>query len=340
MRTTLATTSLAMPADQSLLVKDVYAVEGAEDNNSVVDVLKDVGGELAKVIRNTPNMTQKVVQLGTEAATGRLTKDNAVQRVTGMLGGLNNVFSKLTGPVAEKISDTFGMDPRLTNQVFTVVKDAVTGQRISIRGAGGFYGNMSNASSVTSAIQQILGNKDIFESLDLGAEAAMLGELVNQAVRAGIPSAIDVLLRNASDDSTRRYIVTRNMAPILFSGDILTMEKTLEHVHPSVIASIRPKFAQDFLANFRLPYGTNQTEYLTYKNRVISVLTRINPNWDVELRDGQPILSLMPFVRMSRDAKEIFLTSDSYALQTTIASKFGEQSLSRLVRAQYPYFPI
>lgn len=340
MRTTLATATLEMPADQSLLVKDIYEIEGTENNTSVVDVLKDVGSDLAKVIRTTPNMTQKLLQLNTEAMTGRLTKENALRRVTQMLGGTNDVLGKLKGKLNDTLTNTFGMDPKLTNQVLTVIKDSVTGLNTYHRGPGGMFGNMSNASEVTRAIQGVLGNKDLIESLDLGAEAALAGELINQAVRAGIPTAIDVLLRNASNDYNRQYIISRNMAPILFSGDVATLENILNYTSPSVVGSIRPTFASDFLANLRLPYGTPYSDYPDIKSRVLSILDSIDPSWHLRMRDGELIATLIPFVRMSKDAKEIFLTSEAYRLQATIASKFGDTSMAKIIRAQYPYFPI
>ena len=340
MRTTLATATLEMPADQSLLVKDIYDIEGSENNTSVVDVLKDVGGDLAKVIRTTPNMTQKLLQLNVEAATGRLTKENAFRRITQTLGGSNDVLGKLKGKISDAIGNTFGMDPRLTNQVLTVITDSATGLNTYHRSPIGMYGNMSTASEVTRAIQGVLGNRDLIESLDLGAEAALVGELINQAVRAGIPTAVDVLLRNASNDANRRYIVTRNIAPILFSGDIATLENILNYTSPSVIGSLRPSFATDFLANLRLPYGTPYSEYPALKDQVISILDRINPSWHLRMRDGELIATLIPFVRMSKDAKEIFLTSEAYRLQTTVASKYGDTSMAKIIRAQYPYFPI
>lgn len=340
MRTTLATTTLAMPADQSLLVKDVYDIDGSQNNTSVIDVLKDVSGDIAKVIRNDPNLAQKVVMLGTDARSGRLTQQTTLNRVTSLLGGSNGILSDLSGSLATGLSNTFGMDPMLTNKVLTVVMDSVTGQPSYSYGQYGSYGNMSSASEVTRVIQRVLGNRDVFEQIDMGAEAAMLGELINQAVRAGIPSAVDILLRNASNNDNRRYIVTRNLTPILFSGDLATMEQAITYVAPSSIASLRPNFAREFLANFKLPFATTRGEYLSIKNRILALLSTINPNWPYRPRGSQLMLSLEPFTLMSKDAKEVFTMSDSFRTASIIASKFNAQALASLIRAQYPYFPI
>lgn len=338
MRSTLASTSVGMPSDQKLLVKDVHTVEGTANNTSIIDVLKDVGGDITKSIRTTPGAAQRITQLAMDAKKGNLSTATIVSRISSLIGG-GKAIDKLAGHVSVGIADTFGMDPMLASKVVTIVKDAA-GNPQQVKGRYGAYTDTSSASRITSTIQKFLGNKDVFKELDLGAEAAFAGELINQAVRAGIPSAVDSLLKNASTPENRKYIVTRNIAPILFSGDVATMEAAIKYVAPSTIASLRPKFAQDFLANFRLPYNTTRAEYLSYKNRAIAVLNTIDPNWAYGKRDGLPVLTLEPFVRMSQDAQTVFAMSDDFAVQALAGPSFPSKAIGTLVRSQYPYFPI
>lgn len=337
MRTSLASTSVSAPADQSLLVKDAYEVNDDSSYNKIVDVLKNAGSDITKALRTTPGMSNRITQLVVDAKTGRLNNQNILTRVSGLLGG-RRALNGLVGDVGTGIGKVFGMDPRLTNQVMTVVTDSLGNTSRSYNGRGGY--NDNSAVGVTRAIQAWLGNKEIIEQFDLGTEAAFIGELLNQAVRAGIPSAIDTLLRNADNDPMRRYIVVRNIAPILFSGDLATMENTLKHVSPSVIASARPRFALEFLSSFRLPYSTTKNEYLSYKNRIIVLLGRIDPNWSVSLRGDEPLYVLEPFTRMSKDAKAVFAMSSDYLLQSTIAEKFASKSVATLLKGQYRYFPV
>lgn len=336
MRSTLAPTSVSMPADQKLLVKDVYEVEGGQGNTSVVDVLKDVGSDITKSIRTTPGVATRIAQMAVEAKTGRLTTAGALMKVGQLLGG-RQLNDKLSNKLVSGISNTFGMDPRLTDHVMTVVKDSLGNQSRTYnqRGMGG-----ESATSLVSMLQRVLGDHELIGSLDLGAEAAMIGELLNQSVRAGIPSAVDALLRSAADDNQRRYIVTRNISPILFSGDIATMEAVLNHVSPSSVASLRPNFSTEFLANFKLPVNTRKDEHLSYKTRIITLLDRINPNWPVGLRNGIPMYTLEPFSRASRDSKVVFAASRDYSMQMLVAEKFTAKTVQSLIKGQYPYFPI
>lgn len=338
MRSTLASTHVGLVADQKPLVKDVYTVEGTANNTSVIDVLKDVTGDITKAIRTSPGAAQKITQLAMDARNGKLDKASVMSRVGSLLGG-SKVLDKLTGPIATGLTNTFGMDPALGKKVMTEVTNALG----SPERAENQYRSMlsfKNSSDVTNAIQRFLGNKAVINQFDLGAEAVVVGELLNQAVRAGIPSAVDVLVRTASSPEQRRYIITRNIAPILFSGDVATMEASITHVSPSVIASLRPNFAQDFLGNFRMPFGTKREAYLGYKTRILALLNSINPNWAYGKRAGQPMLSLVPFSRMSQDAILVFAMSDEYAMQSMIAGKFLSRPVATMVREQYPYFPI
>lgn len=338
MRSTLASTHTGLAADQKVLVKDVYTVEGTKDNTSVIDVLKDVGGDITKAIRTTPGAAQKITQLAMDAKKGRLDKTAVLSRVGSLLGG-TKVLDKLTGPISNGLTSAFGMDPALSKKVITQVTDALGNPQRAENQARSLF-DYKNASDVTNAIQRFLGNKDVINQFDLGAEAVMVGELLNQAVRAGIPSAVDVLVRNASSPEQRRYIITRNIAPILFSGDVATMEASISHVSPSVIASLRPNFAQDFLGNFRMPFGTTRDSYLSYKTRILALLNSINPNWPYGQRGGEKMLSLIPFSKMSQDATLVFAMSDEFSVQSMIAGKFLSRPVATMVREQYPYFPV
>lgn len=335
MRTQLSKTTLSIGPDDSLKVQDVYEIEGGPANTSVKDVLVGLKDEAVDTLRKTPRLAQQLTKLVVDAKSGRLDAVTAAKRIGSIFGNRGGVLDQLSTRATNMISSSLGMDPKLAKRVLMTVKDVGLGKDPTT----GFSRNMGSASGIVSSIQRLLGDKDVLSYVDLEAEAALLSGLLGEAVKAGIPQSVDLLLREAKSDAVRREVAARNMYAVVFSGSLVTVEKLTNYLPPEAIRAKYPNFARDFLAQFVLGPEDSANTYPDIKTRIVTLFNKVDPNWAKSLRNGQWVDSLAPFVRASDDAKKVFETSSGFRSAITIAADYRSVDLKSWIKKRYKYFP-
>lgn len=335
MRTTLSKTTLSTGPSDDLKVQDVYEVEGGVANTSVKDVLLGLKDEAVDTLRKTPKLAAQLTQLVAEAKSGRLDKLSAAKRIGNIFGNRGGVIDQLSTKATGLMSSTLGMDPKLAKRVMMTVKDIGMGADPLV----GFSRNMASAGGVVSSIQRLLGDKDILKYVDLEAEAALLSGLLGEAIKAGIPQSVDILLREATNEASRRQIASRNMYAVIFSGNLVTVEKMTNHLPPEALRAKYPNFARDFLAQFTLTATDTANDYPAIKTRILALFNKVDPTWDKSIRNGTLVDSLAPFVRASDDAKKVFETSPAYRSAITIAESFKAVEIKSWIKKRYQFFP-
>jgi len=335
MRTTLAPTTLSIGSTDDVLVKSSSEVTSTTDNTSVKDMLVGLKDETVDALRKTPKLASQLTKLVVDAKTGRLNATNALSRLNSVFGNKGGIIDKLSTKTVSVMSDTLGMDPKLAKRVMTTVKD-VAGGKTSLLG---YSANVTSSQGLVNTIQRLLGDKDIIGYVDLDAEASLLSGLLKEAVKAGIPQSVDILLKEATSPETKRRVISENVYAIVFSGNLTTVEKLTTHMTPEQIRAQYPHFARDFLAQFALTPADTVDKYAEIKQRIITLFTRVDANWDKSLRDEVWIASLAPFTKASEDATTIFNTSPPYRAALVLAKNYPSYEIKSWIKKHYPYFP-
>lgn len=335
MRTTLAPTTLSIGATDSVKVKDVNTVTGATDNTSVKDMLIGLKDETVDALRKTPRLAASLTKLVIDAKNGNLNAGNAVSRLSSVFGQRGGILDKLSTKTTQVMADTLGMSPALANRVMMTVKGVVGGSTSVL----GYSKNIGGAQGLIGVIQRLLGDKDILKYVDLEAEASLLSGLLGEAVKAGIPQAVDVLMRETTSEATKRRVISENIYAVVFSGNLDTVEKLTAYMTPAQIKAKYPNFARDFLAQYALTPADVSASYADIKTRVIDLFTKIDPNWDKTLRNGVWISALAPFSKASEDAKKVFNVTPLYRSALVLAKNFPSVDIKTWIKKNYAYFP-
>lgn len=336
MRTTLAPTTLSIGSTDKVLEKSASEVTSAADNTSIKDMLVGLKDETVDALRKTPKLASQLTKLVVDAKTGKLNATNALSRLSSVFGNKGGIIDKLSTKTVSVMSDTLGMDPKLSKRVMMTVKDVATGRNTSILG---YSANVSSSQGLVNTIQRLLGDKDVIGYVDLDAEASLLSGLLKEAVKAGIPQSVDILLKEATSEETKRRVISENVYAVVFSGNLNTVEKLTTHMTPEQIRAQYPHFARDFLAQFALTPADTVAEYANIKTRIITLFNQIDVHWDKSLRDGAWVPALAPFSKASEDATTIFNTSPTYRSALVLAKNFPSIEIKSWIKKHYAFFP-
>lgn len=335
MRTTLAPTTLSIGSTDDIKVKDSSTVTSTADNTSVKDMLLGMKDETVDALRKTPRLAQQLTKMAVDAKTGRLNATNVMSRLTSVFGGKGGIIDKLSTKTISVMSDTLGMDPKLAKRVMMTAKGIAGGSESIL----GYSTNVTSAQGLVSVLQRLSGDKDILKYVDLEAEASLLSGLLGEAVKLGIPSSVDLIIREATSEETKRKVISENIYAIVFSGNLNTVERLTQYMTPEQVRAKYPHFARDFLAQYTLTPADTTDKYPELKTKIITLFNSIDPNWDKSLRGSSYIPSLAPFTKASEDATKVFNTSPSYRSALVLAKKFASVDMRSWIKKHYAYFP-
>src|SRR5690606_32105815 len=199
---------------------DVYNTVDPEVRNSLTSKLSSFGSSLSEVF--SAGM-RSISNLGADIQSGRINLDQAIQRVNNALAGSRGDITSLATSVQNAIfSELTGKEPG-TDFVkkATDLYDSIQ----VIQGNSRYAFNNGNIASVRAClgfISDLTGNP-IFESLDLGAEAALVKGVIIQASEWGIPELLDDLL-DKYDEDFRYSVLSRSSSAIVNTSNIDTLE--------------------------------------------------------------------------------------------------------------------
>lgn len=256
--------------------------------------------DLAKLI----NVKDGKFSLDVETITKRL-KAN----ILGIAQGDN---SSITEAILKDIDSYAGTD-LATGYV------VVNGVRKDIKDA-----DLDSAKGVTEFLNTIATNDDVAEFFDIQTELAILGSVVNEAVRLGIPQAIDIIAGKIQDDKARRKFLIDNLESSATSSDLESVNYVLDEIGvPRSLAKV-PDLVTILTGYYSK--SNNADDVKEYDVYLISTLDKINVNWH-----SKPITNLSGvegitylkdlkiFSRASRGAKRAF-NSTGYMRYVNIAA--------------------
>lgn len=335
MRTTMAPTTLTLGATDKVLVKDSATVTGAADNTSVKDMLLGLKDSTVDALRKTPRLAASLTKLVVDHKNGNLTNANALSRLGSIFGNRGGILDQLSTKTTSVMADTLGMSPKLAGRVMMTAKGLLGGRESIL----GYSNNVSSSQGLVNTIQRLLGDKDVIGYTDLDAEASLLSGLLGEAVKAGIPQSVDILLKEATSEETKRRVISENIYAVVFSGNLTTVEKLISYMTPEQIVAKYPNFARDFLGQYILQVTDTPNSYADIKARIIALFVKVDPHWDKTLRHGVYIDSLAPFTKASEDAIKVFNSTTQYRSAIVLAPKFPSVDMKSWISKHYKFFP-
>jgi hypothetical protein len=330
------------PKDNVTMV-DAYNATSSEVRNELTSKLSSFGTSLSETFGAAG---RAISNIGNRISNGELNVDDAAKRIKNALGGSrsdiaylatgvqNSIFGELTGKVPG--TDYVKGATDLYDQV-----QVVTGQADYV-----FQGDRTQVSSVLGFISDLTG-KSIFKSLDLGAEAALIGGLIGTVASWGVPALLDSLLEG-KDDQFKYSVYSRN-SESLVTSNITMLEHYIDQGMAGALTSQTPDFGKNYLTTYSMPPGSTPDDYPALHTQLVKVMTALDPTWistprgttlstqgQVTVGTPKMVTNLAVVARASQDAKTI-LTSDASTRTAVLAAQnFSTQDLVQIAKQMYP----
>lgn len=196
--------------------------------------------------------------------------------------------------------------------------------------------DLSSATGITKAIKKLTKDSAIGDFIDNNAELGIAMSYLDEAVKLGIPSMIDALIKKYRDD--KRFIerLINSTRSVIMRSDIDSLNIILDEVGSEGVLSRVPDACTLLLSAYRYPRKTEPKEYPDKRTQLLTVLNRIDPLWDTLPRAGVTTSALQPFFRISKQASELLLMEPGYDVPIMIAKSYPPVDLGSLARRCFP----
>lgn len=188
-----------------------------------------------------------------------------------------------------------------------------------------------------SAASKFLGDSSLGKFLDLQAEAAWIGAIVNKAQELGVPSIIEKIRGKVKDAQAYRRSLARNVRYSASSGDTKMLDLITQILEGKSILGENPDFIELYLSKYRLPEKYEVSKFDEYRNKVLDILYRVDTNWDKTVFNNKWIYKLSPWTKASEDVKLLFRGTE-WEESYLIASSYPSQPIESLLRQQYKHY--
>lgn len=274
---------------------------------------------------------------------------NDVAKMISLKGGAGidkkEALGRIDNVLGQNVSGIFGQSPGL--------KEKAAGNLLGILTDGRYNGilgdtgelleigrgvDSNRATALMKAVKQFSNVGVIGDFVDNNAYVALGLGLLETAAEWGIIDAIDTIMGKLRAEKLAKARLVEGLRGAVLRGDIRMVNKILDLTSVEAALARMPNMIVLLLAGFRFAPKTPIEDYPGIKAELIALLVRVNPKWDVIVRNGVEIPDLAPF-RTASQASRILLqlgNDERWRLQCLIGNKFRYQNLSDLARVQYP----
>ena len=336
------------PKDNVAMV-DAYNAATPEVRNDLTSKLSSFGNSLTETFGAA---VRSISKIGDKITSGELNVDDAARRIKSALGGSRGDIASLATSVQNGIfSELTGTVPG-TNYVkgATDLYDSV--QVVSGNAQYLINSDQRSVQSILGFVSDITGNS-VFKSLDIGAEAALVGGLLGEVSSWGVPELMDEMMAGR-DDQFKYSVYSRNSDSILSSSPTpAMMDYYVTQGMASALTSNQPDFGTNYLQQYTFPLNTTPDQYATLHTQLVKIMDALVPNWlytqrgstttvvgDTTVITPRMVTNLAVIERASVDAK-ILLTSQPSTMAACLAApNFPKVDLIQLAKKIYPLIGI
>lgn len=330
----LASTLFTSGPLQKLLTVDPYktADSAVKTNVSILESTKGLGEDLLKTVRTTPASVKDLARVitVTDGKVG-VDKDSLLKRIMALGSGTKGPFANMSAAVQSKVFgglEALGVTPDTSLKIKAVVGDAVG---VISRA------NITDTRSLMDMLGAITGNKNVASLLDEEAEFALYGSLINEAIRLGIPDALDILHDKFTSDKSQRRVAELTLMQAITYGDYATVRKIIGRIGAPAARAQIPGIVGLVLTFYRFPDGTTPAQYDAQLQELVALLNLINPEWATYNRNGAIIVDLSAFTYASDDALVLLKRDAQYQLPVMIAPSYPKQNLLSIAQGNFEF---
>ena len=174
---------------------------------------------------------------------------------------------RLESSMSTRLVDMFGDDSNASNNVIDRYQKDQTGRRLdAIRGDKNQLVKIYNRTdptsvkSLASAIGSLTGDKGSLNWLDTKAGFSTGLELLDKAVKLGVPDLIDDMMQYLENNREAKRRLIDSVRPVIIRGDLDTLQKIFGYIGAAGILQRVPEAIMLLLASYRFPPRTETSE--------------------------------------------------------------------------------
>lgn len=205
-------------------------------------------------------------------------------------------------------------------------------------------GNYTTAQGIFKIIDNITGNTQLGNFLDITNQLKILGSVTKSLFGLGVTGAFDKLFNSITGNSNQLKYISDNLKSAANSGDINFFTFALQHVSGDWLIMHQPQLIPLLLKNYTPAKGTDGTVSKDTYAQFVNVINQINPEWYYGGAVGEvQATNLQVFSQMNSSAMQAFLLSgDARVIRSMIIAGKYSKSFVTLdeLQKRYPNVPI
>lgn len=312
-------------------VKDIY--HGAKPKYPE----KDEGFKSsAKPVRSDKDVSKLVKTIKTDqAGILRIDKDAAIKALRSSTKRSGNPIGDLTNKQQDDVLYDMGVGHDIPgsgiSNSFTSLSNRANKIKNSITGTIDLgntkrlirNGDVNSVNGVVGIINT-LTNGSVLKVEDFNSKLAIINSVMGDLQRYGIIESIDYILKTMADSRSKKRMLSRLVPMFFMNGDINNLNLAIKSLGAGRVMALYPEGISAFCSGFRYHRITKPEQYKDYRNRIIALFNKLDPKWNVSVRDGVEINNLESLTYMSTSFYNLFKNFSHSDLNFDIFPDSGE----------------
>lgn len=302
----LTKTTFQAGANEALAAVDVYAQKGGSIINGVKSLLSgNINSDAVKSLLADTLDTSKIEAVQTQFIQSKannlvLSVDNLTQSIMKTNPALMGALNTMSSNIKESVMNPEGL--------VSDVKTTLSGVMSAVQGM-----DLSNVASIGKAVQSLVSNVNLpFSFSDVGAMAGVAGNLIKEAGSYGMTGLYTAFAEAKEFAGPGIKAITESIGPTLIElGNNDLLKEVVKMGGGAILHNKFPNFVPDYLANYKDQIKSIKSEYKSTKTGLASdfksmsdSLSKIKPDWKAGTRAAVKVLSGIPMVKASPQAKQ------------------------------------
>jgi hypothetical protein len=326
---------LATKAKDTLMTVDGYGKTAKDTLTGMANTIQNKIAAAKNFLFNT-----KIGDLGSlnDALTmAKEVREDVTALTTQLNSALDGTISTVKGMSSDLQSQIQGQLNSLNRLPFDQVKNGNSFMRVVL---GATVPEMNNLIETSTRLLD-LPKEEFGRIKDTASDYAMRISILTNAARLGMTHIIDRVMSSNPNDVVMKTALIDQFDFAVQNGDVTILNSMLDHLGVDFVLQRYPTAVTDIISYYRLPVGALATDYSKYKDELVAILTRFNPNWDHLAFKASNPRNLSVFNGASTDVKKLMATDKLYNRMILVSKNFSATtSLKALAKQMYPYAAI
>ena len=240
---------------------------------------------------------------------------------------LSNLGVEQNSPGADIInasSNTSARARRIINKIAGTVNIGTTKRLIH-------NGDINSVNGVVGVINE-LANGNVLQVEDFTSKMSIVRGVISDLAKYGILDSIDYVLQTMSDIRSKKRLLTKMVPMFFISADIANLNMAIKTLGAGRVMAIYPQGIAAFCSGFRFHWTTKPTQYKKFRNQIIQLFNKLDPQWNIYTRNGTTINNYEALTYMSSHFYTLFSHFDGATIDDDIFPGSGQTKAVQATR--------